>query len=81
MRFFYLIKNNKQIFNLGDNADASKVKKIILVSGKHFYALDKERCDKNIQDVAIIRLESLCPFPLLELQKELQKYKNAKSKQ
>lgn len=57
--------------------DPSKVKKIIFCSGKHYYNLDNERKTKNIPDVAIIRVESLCPFPVHELHQELIKYKKA----
>lgn len=54
-----------------------QVKKLIFVSGKHFYNLDEKRQELNRNDVAIIRLESLCPFPVLELQKILETYSNA----
>ncbi|XP_061393464.1 probable 2-oxoglutarate dehydrogenase E1 component DHKTD1 homolog, mitochondrial [Musca vetustissima] len=66
---------------LGDTTSVrpDAVKRVILCSGKHYYALDEVRQAKNLQDTAIIRLESLCPFPTYELQKELEKYKNAKT--
>ncbi|GLH07737.1 LOW QUALITY PROTEIN: Uncharacterized protein GBIM_13164 [Gryllus bimaculatus] len=63
---------------LGDNSQADHIKKIILVSGKHFYALDKYRKESGIQDTAIIRLEGLVPFPTPFLQEVLSKYKHAK---
>ncbi|XP_049870950.1 probable 2-oxoglutarate dehydrogenase E1 component DHKTD1 homolog, mitochondrial [Pectinophora gossypiella] len=64
---------------IGDHlADPLKVKRVILVSGKHYYELHKERVRAKIDDVAIIRVESLCPFPLHELQQQLDKYKNAR---
>ncbi|KAF9405803.1 hypothetical protein HW555_013606 [Spodoptera exigua] len=59
-------------------ADPLKVKRVILVSGKHYYELHKERLRANVDDVAIIRVEGLAPFPLHELQTELQKFKNAR---
>ncbi|KAH9636118.1 hypothetical protein HF086_008418 [Spodoptera exigua] len=59
-------------------ADPLKVKRVILVSGKHYYELHKERLRANVDDVAIIRVEGLAPFPLHELQIELQKFKNAR---
>lgn len=66
---------------LGDTSvQTDAVKRVILCSGKHYYNLADERQSKNLQDTAIIRLESLCPFPVHELQQELGKYKNAKSK-
>jgi len=59
--------------------EPSQVKKVILCSGKHYYNLAEERQQKGYNDVAIIRVESLCPFPLHEIQQELDKYKNAKT--
>uniref|UniRef100_A0A1A9UWW9 Transketolase-like pyrimidine-binding domain-containing protein n=1 Tax=Glossina austeni TaxID=7395 RepID=A0A1A9UWW9_GLOAU len=57
----------------------SDVQRVILCSGKHYYALADERKAQQINNSAIIRLESLCPFPLLELQEQLAKYRNAKT--
>lgn len=56
------------------------VRRVILVSGKHYYALEKHREILGVQDVAIVRVESLCPFPVAELNEEIQKYKHVKSK-
>jgi probable 2-oxoglutarate dehydrogenase E1 component DHKTD1 len=56
------------------------VNKIILVSGKHYYALNKHREIEGYKNVAIIRIESLCPFPTYELLNEIEKYKHAKGK-
>eukprot|EP00794_Sanderia_malayensis_P020276 gene20276-22262_t len=64
---------------IGDsNVDAQGVKKVIFCSGKHFYALDKNRASKSIKDTAIIRIEELAPFPAEFLKEELRKYPNAK---
>ncbi|XP_060070880.1 2-oxoadipate dehydrogenase complex component E1-like [Ylistrum balloti] len=64
---------------LGDpGVKGDKVAKVIFCTGKHFYNLQKERDSKNLQDTAIIRLESLCPFPTAELQAELVKFPSAK---
>lgn len=67
---------------LGDAivTDASKVKRVILCSGKHFYNLNAHRLHNKIENVAIVRVESLCPFPVNEINEELAKYKNAKGK-
>lgn len=63
---------------IGDGlADALKVKRVIFVSGKHYYELHKERVRARLEDVAIVRVEALAPFPLPELQTQLSKYKNA----
>lgn len=69
------------LFFAGDvKANPSKVTKVILCSGKHYYTLDAERSKQNIDNVAIIRVESLVPFPVHEIQEEMKKYTNAKSK-
>lgn len=39
------------------NVDPKFVKKVIFVSGKHYYTLAKERADRGRNDVAIVRLE------------------------
>ncbi len=61
---------------IGDTfAEAKKVKRVLLCSGKVYYdLLDKQRKD-NRTDVAIIRVEQLHPFPKKQLQAELSKYK------
>ncbi|XP_026731669.1 probable 2-oxoglutarate dehydrogenase E1 component DHKTD1 homolog, mitochondrial [Trichoplusia ni] len=64
---------------IGDSLpDPLKVKRVILVSGKHYYELHKERVKAKIDDVAIVRVESLAPFPLPDLQTELAKFRNAR---
>lgn len=56
------------------------MKKVIFVTGKHYYALEKHREILEAKDVAIVRLESLCPFPILELLEEVRRFKRAQSK-
>ncbi|CAB3396919.1 unnamed protein product [Caenorhabditis bovis] len=56
-----------------------KVTKIIFVSGKHWIAVDKAREERGLKDtVAIVRLEMLCPFPVIDLQNVFKQYPNAK---
>ncbi|XP_067617256.1 probable 2-oxoadipate dehydrogenase complex component E1 homolog isoform X2 [Eurosta solidaginis] len=65
---------------IGDSSvNTDQVRKVILCSGKHFFVLDEARKLKNINDTALIRLESLCPFPAYEIQQEIGKYKQAKT--
>lgn len=47
-----------------------RAEKIILCSGKHYYALHQHRqkLGSNPDQVAIIRIEELCPFPAAQLQ-------------
>ncbi len=63
-----------------DDADAQpeKVKKIIMCSGKVFYDLDHKRQELGIEDVALIRVEQLYPFPYDTLQVILETYPQAK---
>ncbi|NBX53183.1 MAG: 2-oxoglutarate dehydrogenase E1 component [Proteobacteria bacterium] len=58
------------------NAD-DKIRRVVLCSGKVYYDLIEAREAGKINDVAIIRLEQLYPFPAQELTIELKKYKNA----
>ncbi len=54
--------------------DPKKVTRILLCSGKIYYELDKKREDLKRDDVAILRLEQLYPFPYEELQAALAPY-------
>ncbi|TGD75358.1 2-oxoglutarate dehydrogenase E1 component [Mangrovimicrobium sediminis] len=46
-----------------DGLDKSKVKRVIMCSGKVFYDLRAARQEREIEDIAIIRIEQLYPFP------------------
>ncbi|CAB1445989.1 unnamed protein product [Pleuronectes platessa] len=65
---------------IGDtSASAQSVQRVVLCSGKHYYALLKQReASAANQNTALVRVEELCPFPLGALQQELNKYPNAK---
>jgi 2-oxoglutarate dehydrogenase E1 component len=54
-----------------------KVKRVIACSGKVYYDLSKKREEKGADDVAIIRVEQLYPFPHKAFSTELKKYPNA----
>lgn len=58
-------------------ANPKNVKRIVFCSGKHYYNLNAERVAKNIHDTAIVRVESLCPFPVQDIHEEISKYKHA----
>ena len=53
------------------------VRRVVLCSGKVYYDLLAERRDKSINDVAIMRLEQMYPFPEKTLTRELTPYRNA----
>ncbi len=54
-----------------------KVRRLLVCSGKVFYDLSKKREEKGIEDVAILRLEQLYPFPHKAFAAEVKKYPNA----
>ena len=54
-----------------------KVKRVILCTGKVYYDLLQERRDRGIDDIAILRLEQVYPFPGNPLATELKPFKNA----
>jgi len=57
-----------------ETLDASQVTRLVMCSGKVYYDLVKQRAEKKIGDVAIIRVEQLYPFPHKALTAELKKY-------
>jgi 2-oxoglutarate dehydrogenase E1 component len=56
---------------------ADKVKRVVVCSGKVYYDLVKKREEKGLDDVAIVRVEQLYPFPHKAFSTELKKYPNA----
>ncbi|MBU3738101.1 MAG: 2-oxoglutarate dehydrogenase E1 component [Rhodoferax sp.] len=56
---------------------ADKVKRVLACSGKVYYDLAKKRDEKGADDVAIIRVEQLYPFPHKAFAAEVRKYPNA----
>ncbi|CAH1791072.1 unnamed protein product [Owenia fusiformis] len=64
---------------IGDNSvQSSDVERVIFCSGKHYYALENHREKIKAKNTAIVRVESLCPFPTEQLQQEIKNYTNAK---
>lgn len=57
--------------------NASAVRRIVFCSGKIYYELVAEREKKNLQDVAIIRIEQLAPFPWDKVAEQCALYNNA----
>ena len=68
---------NKEKNLLSLNKD-SKIKKVIMCSGKIYYDLLEEREKLKNKEVVIIRLEQLYPFPVKTLANVLKRYKKAK---
>ena len=61
-----------------DSISPDKVKRVIACSGKVYYELLQKRRDEAIEDIAIIRIEQLYPFPYDEFKAVLAVYSNAK---
>jgi 2-oxoglutarate dehydrogenase E1 component len=58
-------------------ADDKKIRRVVLCSGKLYYDLLAARTEKKINDIAIVRLEQLYPFPAKHLATELERYAKA----
>jgi len=58
-------------------APEEKVKRVVLCTGKVYYDLLAERREKGIDDIAIVRVEQMYPFPRQSLAKALAPYRNA----
>ncbi|TAM35255.1 MAG: 2-oxoglutarate dehydrogenase E1 component [Burkholderiaceae bacterium] len=59
------------------NKRSDKVKRVLVCSGKVYYDLVHKRDEKEADDVAILRVEQLYPFPHKAFAAELKKYPNA----
>jgi 2-oxoglutarate dehydrogenase E1 component len=58
-------------------AVAANVKKVVFCSGKIYYDLLEEKESRKADDVAIVRLEQLYPFPKKQFEAVLKKYSKA----
>ena len=61
-----------------DAQDPANVERIVLCSGKVYYDLLEKRRAEGREDIAIVRLEQLYPFPEDDLIEVLAPYKNVK---
>ncbi len=55
----------------------SKIRRVVMCSGKVYYDLYEERERRGTDDVYLLRLEQLYPFPAKALITELSRFKNA----
>jgi 2-oxoglutarate dehydrogenase E1 component len=58
--------------------DAAKVRRVLFVSGRFFYVLLEARAAAGREDIAIVRLEQMYPFPHAEVGEVLARYPQAK---
>lgn len=61
-----------------DLPQSRSVKKLILCTGKHYYTLKEHMNANKIDNVAIVRIEELSPFPGLDLKQILEKFGHVK---
>lgn len=61
-----------------DELNAKAVERVILCSGKVYYDLRQERRKREIENIAIIRLEQLYPFPSEALHEAMKPFENMK---
>ena len=59
-----------------DGLDIGKIKRLVLCSGKVFYDLRAVRREREIEDVVLVRIEQLYPFPEDDLAKIVSQYEN-----
>ncbi|MEM8920925.1 MAG: 2-oxoglutarate dehydrogenase E1 component, partial [Pseudomonadota bacterium] len=54
-----------------------KIRRVIMCSGKVYYDLFEEREKRGVDDIYLLRVEQLYPFPVAPLMKELERFKDA----
>ena len=54
-----------------------KIRRVVLCSGKVYYDLYEEREKRGIDDIYLLRIEQLYPFPMKALVAELSRFKKA----
>ena len=86
-----LLRNKDAVSSLGElskggfqtvipetqDIETKKVKRILVCSGKVYYDLMNARKERGADDVAILRVEQLYPFPHKAFSAEIKKYPNA----
>jgi len=61
-----------------DALDVAKVRRVVLCSGKVFFDLLASRRERGIDDISILRVEQLYPFPRRRVRELLDQYANAR---
>ncbi|MBP9152118.1 MAG: 2-oxoglutarate dehydrogenase E1 component, partial [Flavobacteriales bacterium] len=61
-----------------ETADAKKIERVLLCSGKVYYDLLEKKEELNAEEVAIVRLEQLDPLPRTQIAALQKKYSKAK---
>ena len=64
------------VLNETDAVDNARVRRVVLCAGKVYYDLRDARRERGIDDIAIVRMEQLYPFPENELYRVLTQWPN-----
>ena len=67
----------KEVIDDASIKTPSKVKRVILCTGKMYFDLSEKQLAENRTDVAIVRLEQIHPLPMGQLRQLREKYKKA----
>jgi 2-oxoglutarate dehydrogenase complex dehydrogenase (E1) component-like enzyme len=69
--------NFQRVLDDPRNPKSSEVKRVLLSSGKFYYDLAAHRDENEVEDVALVRVEQLYPFPAEEIAEVLGRYPDA----
>ncbi len=88
-----LLRNKNAVSNINDFTTGSwfhrvlpdpaniskpnKIERVVICSGKVFYDLIKERENRKLKNIKLVRIEQLYPFPKDAVIRELKNFKNA----
>ncbi len=67
-----------EVFDDATASNIKNIKRIVFCSGKIFYDLIEAKEKTGMDDVAVIRIEQLYPFPAKKIKMLIDKYSNAK---
>ena len=75
---FRSVINDPRFVDVDGNVtgEVDKIKKVILCSGKVYWDLEKERQKREIEDIAIVRIEMLHPIPYSRIREALEVFPN-----
>lgn len=68
----------KNVIGEIDELDSAKVERVVMCSGKVYYDLLEQRRENKLENVAIIRIEQLYPFPQQALEEIAANYAHVK---
>jgi 2-oxoglutarate dehydrogenase E1 component len=77
--FHRVLKDDAELMKAHETklARDAKIRRVVLCSGKVYYDLLEDRIKRGIDDVYLLRVEQLYPFPLKTLVQELSRFKKA----